>query len=94
MVARSANVSVTYCRDPIRPCSSPPQRPMRTVRRSGRPDCLRIRIASIMTAEPAALSVAPVPECHESKCAPSMTTSSALSVPAISPTTLNEVGSS
>ena len=34
---------------------------MRTVRRSLRPDCFRMRIASIITAEPAALSVAPVP---------------------------------
>ena len=40
-----------------------------------------MRIASIITAEPAALSVAPVPACHESKCAPSITISSALSVP-------------
>ena len=62
---------------------------MRTVRRSVRPVALRIRIASIITAEPAALSVAPVPVCHESKWAPSITSSSALSVPRISPITLN-----
>ena len=54
---------------------------MRTVRRSGRPVAFRMRIASIITADPAALSVAPVPVCHESKCAPSITSSSALSVP-------------
>ena len=53
-----------------------------------------MRIASIITADPAALSVAPVPPCHESKCAPSMTISSALSVPGISPTTLNDEVSS
>ena len=52
------------------------------------------RIASIMTAEPAALSVAPVPVCHESKCAPSITTSSALSVPGSSPTMLKALRSS
>ena len=62
---------------------------MRTVRRSGTPLALRMRIASSIAAEPAALSVAPVDACHESKCAPSITTSSALSVPRISPTTLN-----
>ena len=43
----------------------------------------------LITADPAALSVAPVPACHESKCAPIITTSSALSVPGISPTMLN-----
>ncbi len=48
-----------------------------------------MRIASIIAAEPAPLSVAPVEACHESKCAPSITISSALSVPRISPTTLN-----
>ena len=59
------------------------------MRRSRRPDCLRMRIASIITADPAALSTAPTPACHESKCAPSITTSSALSVPGISATMLN-----
>jgi hypothetical protein len=58
------------------------------------PLCFRIRIASIITAEPAALSVAPVPPCQESKCAPSMTISSALSLPGISPMTLNDEVSS
>ena len=58
---------------------------MRTVRRSVTPVAFRMRIASIITAEPAALSVAPVPVCHESKWAPSMTISSALSVPGSSP---------
>ena len=81
---------MTYSREPINPCSSPPHSPIRTVRRSLRPDCFRIRIASIITADPAALSVAPVDPCQESKCAPSITTSSALSVPGISPTTLND----
>ena len=47
-------------------------------------------MASIITAEPAALSVAPVAACHESKCAPSITTSAALSVPGISAITLND----
>ena len=49
---------------------------------------------AIITADPAALSVAPVPACHESKCAPSMTISSALSVPGISAVMLNVFGSS
>ncbi len=49
-----------------------------------------MRIASIITAEPAALSVAPVPPAQESKCAPSITTSSALSVPGISAMMLKE----
>jgi hypothetical protein len=61
---------------------------MRTVRRSVTPLVFRMRMASIITAEPAALSVAPVPECQESKCAPIITTSSALSVPGISAITL------
>ncbi len=65
---------------------------MRTVRRRLTPLCLRMRIASIIAADPAALSVAPVEACHESKWAPSITISSALSVPGISPTTLNIVG--
>ena len=41
-------------------------------------------MASIATTEPAPLSVAPVPPCQESRWAPSMTTSSFLSVPGIS----------
>ena len=48
----------------------------------------RMRIASIITAELTALSVVPVPVCHESKWAPIITTSSALSVPGISAITL------
>ena len=47
-----------------------------------------MRIASIITAEPAALSVAPVPACHESRWPPSITTSSFLSVPGSSAMTL------
>ena len=45
-----------------------------------------MRIASITVALPSALSVAPVPVCHESRCAPTITISSftALSVPGIS----------
>ena len=58
------------------------------MRRIFTPDALRMRIASSITAEPAALSVAPVPLCQPSKCAPSMTISSALSVPGISAMTL------
>ena len=54
------------------------------VRRGFTPIALRMRTASITTALPAALSVAPVPACHESRCAPSMTTSSFLSLPGIS----------
>ena len=54
------------------------------------PMAFKMRIASIITAEPAALSVAPVPACHESKCAPIITTSSFKrgSVPSISAMTL------
>ena len=48
----------------------------------------RMRRASIMTAEPAALSVAPVPGCHESRWAPTITISPFLSVPGSSATTL------
>ena len=49
-----------------------------------------MRIASITVAAPSALSVAPVPVCHESRCAPTITISSliALSVPGISAITL------
>ena len=62
------------------------------MRRRRTPLAFRIRIASIMIAEPAALSLPPVAPCHESKCAPSMTISAALSVPGISATTLNDCG--
>ena len=92
MSVRLAKCSVTYSRDPISPCSSPPQ--SADAAPSGaaaEPLCFRIRSASIITADPAALSVAPVPLCHESKCAPSMTTSPALSVPGISATTLKDI---
>ena len=41
-------------------------------------------MTSIITALPAPLSVAPVPECHESKCAPTITISSFLAPPGIS----------
>ena len=47
-----------------------------TVRRGFTPVACRMRRASIITALPAPLSVAPVPVCHESKCPPSITTSS------------------
>ena len=49
---------------------------MRIVRRGFRLSDCRIRTASIATATPAPLSVAPVPACHESMWPPSMTTSS------------------
>jgi hypothetical protein len=49
-----------------------------------------MRIASIVTALPAPLSVAPVPACQESKCAPIITTSSGFLPPGISPTMLAE----
>ena len=61
------------------------------MRRSGRSRAFRIRIASIITAEPEELSVAPVPPCQVSKWAPMMTSSSALSVPGISAMTLKEL---
>ena len=66
---------------------------MRTVRRSLTPDVLRMRIASIITATPTLLSVAPVAACQVSKWPPSMTISSALSVPGSSPTMLKTGGS-
>ena len=40
------------------------------------------------TAQPVPLSVVPVPPCHESRCAPSITTSDERSVPGISARTL------
>ena len=45
------------------------------------PSVFRMRTASIQAATPAALSVAPVPPCQESRCAPSITTSPLGSVP-------------
>ena len=45
------------------------------VRRGFAPTVLRMRIASIITATPAALSVAPVDECQLSRCAPISTIS-------------------
>ena len=53
-----------------------------------------MRAASMTTAEPAALSVAPEPLCHESKCAPTITISSARSVPGISAMTFSSTTSS
>ena len=47
-----------------------------------------MRMASMATEQPAALSVAPVPLCHESMCPPSITISSFRSVPGISATVL------
>ncbi len=46
------------------------------------------RAASSMIEDPMPLSVAPVAECHESRWPPSITISSALSLPGISATTL------
>ena len=56
------------------------------MRRGFAPTAFRMRITSIATAEPAALSVASVPSGNPSKCPPSITTSSrrAGSVPGIS----------
>ena len=62
---------------------------MRIVRRGAMPIAFRMRTASIVAATPAPLSVAPVPPCHESRCAPIITTSPFLSVPGISATVLN-----
>ncbi len=61
---------------------------MRTVRSSFAFMAFRMRITSIITALPAPLSVAPVPLCHESRCAPTITISSAFDPPGISPVTL------
>ena len=46
------------------------------MRRGFAPTVFRMRSASIIAAEPVALSVAPVPAATESKCAPSSTISS------------------
>ena len=54
------------------------------VRRGVTPIAFRIRAASIIVAQPIALSVAPVADCHESRWPPSITISSFLSVPGIS----------
>ena len=80
----------TYAREPSRPSSSPPQSATRIVRFGCAPTAFNIRIASIAAATASALSVAPVAECHESRCAPSSTTSflSTGSVPGISAITL------
>jgi hypothetical protein len=51
----------TYAREPSRPCSSPPQSAMRMVRRGRASSARRMRIASIATATPSALSAAPTP---------------------------------
>jgi len=51
-----------------------------------------MRNASIIAATPTPSSAAPVAACQVSKCAPSITSSSALSVPGSSPTMLNGVG--
>ena len=78
--------SATYAIDPSRPSSSPLQSATRIVRRGLAPTACRMRAASIMIAQPIALSVAPVALAQESKWPPSITTSSALSVPGISAT--------
>ena len=69
----------TYACDPSSPSSSPLHSATRMVRRGATPIAFRIRAASIIVAQPIALSVAPVAECHESRCPPSITTSSFLS---------------
>ena len=61
------------------------------VRRGWTPIAFRMRAASIMIAQPIALSVAPVAECHESRWPPSMTISSFLSLPGISAMVLYDV---
>ena len=63
---------------------------MRIVRFGRAPTACRMRSASIATAAPAALSVAPVPAVHESKWPPTITTSwpSVGSLPGSSATTL------
>ena len=61
-----------------------PQAPPESCDAVSVPALFRMRAASIMIAQPMALSVAPVAACHESRWPPSMITSSALSVPGIS----------
>ena len=56
------------------------------VRRGFAPSALRMRMASSATATPEVLSLALGLACHVSRCAPSITTSSARSLPGISPT--------
>ena len=88
--AGSAKCSFTYAREPSSPCSSAVHRPSRTVRAIFKSSVFKIRIASMATAAPAALSVAPVPPVHESKCPPSITKPAFGLLPGISATRLNE----
>src|SRR4051794_23544546 len=89
-----AKCFVTYALEPYRPCSSPVQRATRIVRRGWRLAARRIRTASITAAQPAPLSVAPVPECQLSRWAPSITISSFRSPPGISAIVLYAIWSS
>ena len=58
------------------------------VRRGFAPTTCRMRIASMSTATPVPLSVAPVADCPLSRCAPIITTSPDGSVPGRSANTL------
>ncbi len=70
-------------REPLRPCSSPPQWPTMMVRFGWGYTCFSIRIASSMTTVPVPLSVAPEEPSHESKWAESITYSFGFSLPGI-----------
>ena len=81
----------TYRREPYSPCSSPVNRQNRMVR-FGRCPCFAsaatARAVSSTTQLPVPLSVVPLPSSHESRCAPTTTTSSGFSPPRTSPTVL------
>ena len=89
IVCGSPKCRRTYSREPSNPCSSAPHSASRIVRRGRAPIVRKIRITSIIAATPVVLSVAPVPAWVVSKCAPTITTSSARSVPGISARMLN-----
>ena len=77
--------------EPTMPSSSPEKRIKRMVRRGRKPDALMARSTSITSAALHPLSSAPVPNSHESRCAPSTTNSSGFSLPRSSATTLAAV---
>ena len=78
----------TYIFEPTSPSSSPLNSTNRIVRFGFKFSFASALAASSTTIEPVPLSVVPVPRSHESRCAPSSTTSSGFSLPRISATVL------
>ncbi|MNF04386.1 hypothetical protein D3C80_2038910 [compost metagenome] len=66
MVDLSAKCAFTYPREPYKPCSSDDHKAILIVLFGCKPAAFKILTASITTALPAALSVAPVAANHES----------------------------